>query len=197
MRSLQLKELVAAFSHAFRTPLGTALGVVDDAVTGMPLKREDFSDAKKSLIHLKDLVDALRIFECDPGAPLESLPLASLIRGLTEKGKLKSVLPQKMICLPRGSHEPFFSALCSVLASSVDKAELSVVGESLSFVLNGSRGGMFRKFSAEDCSYESAIFKALESFLNESRGSLTYNIDGAACVLQLRFPEIEPFQAAM
>ena len=59
--SAEVGKLVCErISHSLRTPLGVALGVVDDLCNGLELTNEDYSDARKALKQIQGILDEVR-----------------------------------------------------------------------------------------------------------------------------------------
>lgn len=60
MKTGNIREVCEHYSHALRSPLGVALGVVNDLLGGYEVNREDLQDAKSALERIRGLADELR-----------------------------------------------------------------------------------------------------------------------------------------
>lgn len=60
MKSANPGELCEHYSHQLRSPLGVALGVLDDLLQGLKVDEEDLRDARQALQKMRTILDEMR-----------------------------------------------------------------------------------------------------------------------------------------
>lgn len=183
-RALETLELLCLltdrFSHALRTPLGVALGIVDDSAAGVRLTIQDYEDARSALRGMVSVLDAAK----DLANPAHYRPIESSLTDFISEyaadlmsfnsagpGKISLELRQSSAGRRLMDHRLLYRALrlslsflfsrkerfcpnstrpVTVIFDSADGAESILCSGPGGPALSGSRSGPLRQLVSED-----------------------------------------------